>query len=72
MAIIDKAGISIVNFSGEPVTRIVTKVAWELLTPTSEFAHYTIKEIFEQRTSVKAATFRRAQDKGILRLNCKR
>ena len=34
MAIIDKAGISIVNFSGEPVTRIVTKVAWELLTPT--------------------------------------
>ena len=56
MAIIDKAGISIVNFSGEPVTRIVTKVAWELADANKgEFAHYTIKEIFEQRTSVKAA-----------------
>jgi glucosamine--fructose-6-phosphate aminotransferase (isomerizing) len=58
MAIIDKAGISIFNFSGEPVTRIVTKVAWELADANKgEFAHYTIKEIFEQRTSVKAATY---------------
>ena len=58
MAIIDKAGISIVNFSGEPVTRGITKVAWELADANKgEFAHYTIKEIFEQRTSVKAATY---------------
>src|ERR671922_434619 len=58
MAIIDKAGVSIVNFSGEPVTRSITKVAWELADANKgEFAHYTIKEIFEQRTSVKAATY---------------
>ena len=58
MAIIDKAGISIINFSGEPVTRSMTKVAWELADANKgEFAHYTIKEIFEQRTSVKAATY---------------
>ena len=58
MAIIDKAGVSIVNFGGEPVTRSMTKVAWELADANKgEFAHYTIKEIFEQRTSVKAATY---------------
>ena len=58
MAIIDKDGVSIVNFSGEPMTRSVTKVAWELADANKgEFAHYTIKEIFEQRTSVKAATY---------------
>src|SRR5918997_481201 len=59
MAIIDKSGgVNIVNFSGEPVTRSITKVAWELADANKgEFAHYTIKEIFEQRTSVKAATY---------------
>lgn len=58
MAIIDKSGINIFNFNGEPVTRGVTKVAWELADVNKgEFAHYTIKEIFEQRTSIKAATY---------------
>src|ERR687897_1246960 len=59
MAIIDKSGgVSITNFSGEPVTRSITKVAWELADANKgEFAHYTIKEIFEQRISVKAATY---------------
>jgi glutamine---fructose-6-phosphate transaminase (isomerizing) len=58
IAVIDKAGISIFNFSGDPMTRCVTKVAWELADANKgEFAHYTIKEISEQRTSVKAATY---------------
>lgn len=57
IAVIDKAGIDIFNFGGEPVARAVTKVAWELADINKgEFAHYTIKEIFEQRTSIKAAT----------------
>ncbi|HEU4605996.1 MAG TPA: glutamine--fructose-6-phosphate transaminase (isomerizing) [Nitrososphaera sp.] len=57
IAVIDKAGINIFNFGGEPVARAVTKVAWELADVNKgEFAHYTIKEIFEQRTSIKAAT----------------
>lgn len=57
IAVIDKAGINIFNFDGEPVARAVTKVAWELADVNKgEFAHYTIKEIFEQRTSIKAAT----------------
>jgi glucosamine--fructose-6-phosphate aminotransferase (isomerizing) len=52
IAVIDKAGISIFNFSGDPMTRCVTKVAWELADANKgEFAHYTIKEISEQRTS---------------------
>jgi glutamine---fructose-6-phosphate transaminase (isomerizing) len=58
LAIVDKVGISIFNFSGDPVTRSITKVAWELADANKgEFAHYTIKEISEQRTSVKAATY---------------
>jgi glutamine---fructose-6-phosphate transaminase (isomerizing) len=58
MAIIDKNGTNIFNFNGEPVARSVTKVAWELADVNKgEFAHYTIKEIFEQRTSIKAATY---------------
>lgn len=57
IAVIDKAGVSICNFNGEAVARSVTKVAWELADVNKgEFAHYTIKEIFEQRTSIKAAT----------------
>jgi len=58
MAIIDGAGINIFNFGGELVARSVTKVAWELADANKgEFAHYTIKEIFEQRTSIKTATY---------------
>ncbi len=58
LAIIDnKGGASIFTFRGEPVSRTVTKVAWELADANKgEFAHYTIKEIFEQLTSIKAAT----------------
>lgn len=58
LAIIDnKGGASIFTFNGEPVSRTVTKVAWELADANKgEFAHYTIKEIFEQLTSIKAAT----------------
>ena len=58
IAIIADVGLSIVNFNGDPVTRDITKVAWELADANKgEFAHYTIKEIFEQRTSVQAATY---------------
>src|ERR671933_231253 len=68
IAIIDKDDIRIFNFSGDPVTRVITKVAWELADANKgEFAHYTIKEIFEQRTSVKAATY---QDEDKIKAFC--
>jgi glucosamine--fructose-6-phosphate aminotransferase (isomerizing) len=58
MAIIERNGINIFNFGGELVTRGITKVAWELADANKgEFAHYTIKEIFEQKTSIKVATY---------------
>jgi glucosamine--fructose-6-phosphate aminotransferase (isomerizing) len=61
MAIIDRDGINIFDFGGELVTRGITKVAWELADANKgEFAHYTLKEIFEQRTSIKAATYQEA------------
>ena len=58
IAIIGKDGIETLDFSGSPVTRVATKIAWELADANKgEFAHYTIKEIFEQRTSIKSATY---------------
>jgi len=58
IAILDKHGINIFTFDGDSTARGVTKVAWELADVNKgEFAHYTIKEIFEQRTSIKAATY---------------
>jgi glutamine---fructose-6-phosphate transaminase (isomerizing) len=58
IAIIRHDGIEMLDFSGNPVARDVTKVAWELADANKgEFAHYTIKEIFEQRTSLKSATY---------------
>jgi glucosamine--fructose-6-phosphate aminotransferase (isomerizing) len=58
IAIIGEAGLNIFNFNGDPVTRDITKVAWELADANKgEFAHYTLKEIFEQRTSVETATY---------------
>jgi glutamine---fructose-6-phosphate transaminase (isomerizing) len=64
IAIIRQNNVSIFNFSGDRVARSVTKVAWELADVNKgKFAHYTIKEIFEQRTTVKAATYQ--EDHGI-------
>src|SRR5205085_993603 len=64
IAIIDRSGISVFDFGGETVDREVTKVAWELAEANKgEFAHYTMKEIFEQRSTVVAAT--RQADHGI-------
>src|ERR671922_432860 len=58
IAIIRQNNVSIFNFSDDRVARSVTKVAWELADVNKgKFAHYTIKEIFEQRTAVKAATY---------------
>ncbi|MEO9320556.1 MAG: glutamine--fructose-6-phosphate transaminase (isomerizing) [Nitrososphaera sp.] len=57
IAIIDGSGVQVFDFGGRPVRREVTKVAWELAdTNKGEFAHYTAKEIFEQRSSVVLAT----------------
>ncbi len=64
IAIIRQNNVSIFNFSDDRVARSVTKVAWELADVNKgKFAHYTIKEIFEQRTAVKAATYQ--EDYGI-------
>ena len=56
IAIIDGSEIRVFDFNGETVSRNITKVAWELAdTNKGEFAHYTVKEIFEQKVTVTAA-----------------
>lgn len=68
IAVINMSGVNIFNFNGETVQRNITKVAWELADVNKgEFAHYTIKEIFEQITSIKAATY---QDEHKLKAFC--
>ena len=58
IAVIDASGIAVSDFDGKKVSREVTKVAWELAAASKgEYAHYTIKEIFEQKETVSSATF---------------
>jgi glucosamine--fructose-6-phosphate aminotransferase (isomerizing) len=70
IAIIDSTnGIDIFNFEGEKVVRNPTKVAWELADANKgKFAHYTIKEIFEQRETIRSSVT--AQDAFSLKRFC--
>jgi glutamine---fructose-6-phosphate transaminase (isomerizing) len=54
LVIIDRSRMEILNFDGEPIQPAVTKIAHELLTvQKGEFAHFTLKEIFEQESTIQ-------------------
>ena len=53
IVIIDSLGMEMFNFDGESIHPNVTKIAHELLTAQKgEFSHFTLKEIFEQETTI--------------------
>ena len=53
IAIIDSKKMEIFNFDGTPVARPITQVAWELgEIDKGKYAHYTLKEINDQRLTV--------------------
>jgi glucosamine--fructose-6-phosphate aminotransferase (isomerizing) len=53
IAIIGSSGMEILNFDGESINPTVTKIAHELLTvKKGEFSHFTLKEIFEQNSTI--------------------
>lgn len=56
IAIIDSKKMEIFNFDGTPVARPITQVAWELgEIDKGKYAHYTLKEINDQRLTVAHA-----------------
>ena len=69
IVIIDNdSSLEISDFSGTPVARRITQVAWELGDiDKGKYAHYTLKEINEQRLTVPHAT---EQDQQVLQKFC--
>ena len=62
IAIVDNSSLEIVDFGGSPVARRITQVAWELGDiDKGKYAHYTLKEINEQRLTVPHATVQNAE-----------
>ncbi|MEW5841245.1 MAG: glutamine--fructose-6-phosphate transaminase (isomerizing) [Thermoproteota archaeon] len=56
IAVIDNKKLEIFNFDGLPVARPITQVAWELgEIDKGKYAHYTLKEINDQRVTVANA-----------------
>lgn len=56
IAIIDSKKLEIFNLEGTPVARPITQVAWELgEIDKGKYAHYTLKEINDQRLTVAHA-----------------
>jgi glutamine---fructose-6-phosphate transaminase (isomerizing) len=57
IVIIDNAKMELFDFDGVPVARPITQVAWELgEADKGKYAHYTLKEINDQRLTIANAT----------------
>jgi len=53
LVIISSSGMEVLNFDGESIQPNVTKIAHELLTAEKgDFSHFTLKEIFEQKSTI--------------------
>ena len=53
IAVVDNSKLEIFDFEGVPVARAITQVAWELGDiDKGKYAHYTLKEINDQKSSV--------------------
>ena len=56
IAVIDSSRLEIFGFDGVPVARPITQVAWELgEADKGKYAHYTLKEINDQRLTIANA-----------------
>lgn len=66
--ILDGSDIQLCDFDGNTVNRPVTQVAWEFAAADKgKYAHYTIKEIHEQKATIVSSSF---QDEHRLRSFC--
>jgi len=56
IVILDHQGVNLFDFNGNNVSRAITQVAWELGDiDKGKYAHYTIKEIHQQKNSIPMA-----------------
>jgi glucosamine--fructose-6-phosphate aminotransferase (isomerizing) len=54
--IVTDSGYSIYDFTGKPIQKIPTRLAWEISDVSKkEYLHYTLKEIHEQPNVIRAA-----------------
>jgi glucosamine--fructose-6-phosphate aminotransferase (isomerizing) len=68
ICIIDNSKLEIFDFGGEPIAHPITQVAWELGDiDKGKYAHYTLKEINEQRMTVVHAG---RQDEALMKKFC--
>jgi len=68
IAVIDNTKMEIFDFDGVPVARPITQVAWELgEADKGKYAHYTLKEINDQRLTIANAA---RQDKSAMAKFC--
>lgn len=68
ICVIDDSKLEIFDFEGKPIARPITQVAWELGDiDKGKYAHFTIKEINEQRLTVVLAG---RQDEAVLKKFC--
>lgn len=68
ICVIDNSKLEIFDFEGKPVARPITQVAWELGDiDKGKYAHFTIKEINEQRLTVVLAG---RQDEAVMKKFC--
>jgi glucosamine--fructose-6-phosphate aminotransferase (isomerizing) len=60
LAILEPAGVTLIDFAGEPVHRQVTRVLWDpIQAEKGGYKHFMLKEIFEQPRSVRDTTLGR-------------
>lgn len=68
ICVIDDSKLEIFDFEGKPIARPITQVAWELGDiDKGKYAHFTIKEINEQRLTVVLAG---KQDEAVMKKFC--
>ncbi|AIF84277.1 glutamine--fructose-6-phosphate transaminase [Candidatus Nitrososphaera evergladensis SR1] len=69
IVLVDGSKMEIFNFDGNPVAHPITQVAWELgEVDKGKYAHYTLKEINDQRVTVANAA---RQDEAMMEKFCK-
>jgi glutamine---fructose-6-phosphate transaminase (isomerizing) len=68
ICVVDNSKLEIFDFEGNPIAHPITQVAWELGDiDKGKYAHYTIKEINEQRLTVVRAG---KQDEAVMKKFC--
>jgi glutamine---fructose-6-phosphate transaminase (isomerizing) len=60
MAILERRGVTVKDFDGNPVTRAVQRITWDpIMAEKGGYKHFMLKEIFEQPRAVKDTTLGR-------------